>query len=84
MRWMTLAFLSGPPIHPLEFLRGAYVSSTCRRGGWLDAHGAKVFTNGTDHIAADQDGHSGGVWKLFDSNGDRVATLDENLQRIGK
>ena len=32
---------------------------------------------------ADRDMHSGGVWKMFDSSGNRLGTFDANLVRIG-
>lgn len=40
------------------------------------------FTNGKEWISPDIDGHNGGVWKLFDLKGERVGTLDKNLNRI--
>ena len=40
------------------------------------------FTNGKEWISPDMDGHNGGVWKLFDLKGNRIATLDKNLNRI--
>lgn len=40
------------------------------------------FTNGKEWISPDMDGHNGGVWKLFNLKGDRIATLDKNLNRI--
>jgi hypothetical protein len=47
------------------------------------SHGNRVFTDGKDMITADRDGHSGGVWKKFDSSGQRVGTFDKDLKRIG-
>jgi hypothetical protein len=49
----------------------------------FDSHGNKVFTNGKTLITADRDSHSGGVWKVFDSSGNRLGTFDANLNRIG-
>jgi len=49
----------------------------------FNSHGNKVFTNGENFITADRDMHSGGVWKMFDSAGNRLGTYDANLVRIG-
>jgi len=49
----------------------------------FDSHGNKVFTNGKNLISADRDVHSGGVWKMYDSSGNRLGTYDANLNRIG-
>jgi hypothetical protein len=38
-----------------------------------------VFTNGKQFISPDKYGHKGGVWKLFDKVGDRVATTNIDL-----
>jgi RHS repeat-associated protein len=48
------------------------------------SHGAKVFTNGQNYITADQDGHNGGVWKMFNKAGDRIGTYNADLTtRLG-
>ncbi len=41
-----------------------------------------AFTDGKKWISPDIDGHNGGVWKEFNLRGDRIGTLDKNLNRI--
>ena len=50
----------------------------------FDSHGQKVFKIGNRYFSPDVDGHSGGVWKEFDRQGNRVGTLDVYLEKIGK
>ena len=50
----------------------------------FDSHGQLVFKKGGRFFSPDVDGHNGGVWKEFNRMGQRVGTLDENLERIGK
>lgn len=42
-------------------------------------HNRPVFTNGKDYISPDKYGHRGGVWKLFDKTGERIATTNIDL-----
>lgn len=44
-----------------------------------DTRNKPVFTNGKEYISPDADGHNGGVWKLFDRRGERVATCNIDL-----
>lgn len=41
-----------------------------------------VFTNGKEFISPDKYGHKGGVWKVFDKSGTRVATTNIDLTII--
>jgi Novel toxin 21 len=50
----------------------------------FDSHGQKVFKIGNYYFSLNVDTHSGGVWKEYDRRGNRVGTLDVNLNRIGK
>ena len=50
----------------------------------FDSHGQKVFKIGNRYFTPDVDGHIGGVWKEFDRQGNRIGTLDVNLNKIGK
>jgi hypothetical protein len=57
--------------------------------GWKEvpgmrSHGQDVFTDGKRYFTRDADGHIGGAWKELNRRGDRVATLDDNLNVIGK
>lgn len=47
-----------------------------------DTRGKPVFTNGKEYISPDADCHRGGVWKLFDRAGDRVATYNIDLTKV--
>jgi filamentous hemagglutinin len=47
-------------------------------------HGQPAFTDGKNFITPDVDSHSGGAWKLFDRNGNRIATLDAEGNVIGE
>jgi RHS repeat-associated protein len=49
-----------------------------------DTHGQAVYEKDGRYISPDKDSHSGGVWKEFDRQGNRVGTLDANLNKIGK
>jgi filamentous hemagglutinin len=49
----------------------------------FNSHGQPVFQAGNKYITPDVDGHSGGVWKMFDRNGTRLGTYDAKLVRIG-
>jgi RHS repeat-associated protein len=56
----------------------------------LKSHGQKVYSNGKYWISPDQDGHNGGVWKMYDSEKSvgkgknyRIGTYDANLNRVG-
>jgi hypothetical protein len=50
-------------------------------------HGQEIFKNGTKYISRDIDSHSGGFWKMFTKNGNRltrVGTYNEDLtQQVG-
>ncbi|GAA4018640.1 polymorphic toxin-type HINT domain-containing protein [Actimicrobium antarcticum] len=48
----------------------------------FNPHGQKVFGNGKNFISPDVDGHNGGVWKLVNKKGQRIATLDGELKVI--
>jgi Novel toxin 21 len=50
----------------------------------FNAHGQKVYTDGSRYITRDVDSHSGGVWKMFDRRANRLGTYDAKLNRIGK
>ncbi len=50
----------------------------------FDSHGQLVFKKGGRFFTPDADSHIGGVWKEFNRMGQRVGTLNENLERIGK
>ena len=51
----------------------------------IDTHGKPLYKNPDtgEYISPDRDSHSGGTWKGFDSNGERIGTFDDNLKRIG-
>jgi RHS repeat-associated protein len=50
----------------------------------FNSHGELVFKRGNVYITADNTGHSGGVWKMFDSAGNRLGTYNADLTvRIG-
>jgi hypothetical protein len=55
------------------------VKSARIKGG---THGQKVFTDGKRFLTKDTDGHSFGVWKLFDRKGNRLGTYDQYLKQI--
>jgi hypothetical protein len=46
-----------------------------------DTFDKPVFTNGRNYISPDRTGHKGGVWKLFNRRGDRVATVNIDLTK---
>lgn len=53
----------------------------------LRSHGQPVFSDGKIWITPDQDGHNGGVWKVYDKEKDvgkkqGVGTFDEKLNKI--
>ena len=52
----------------------------------FNSHGQPVFYNPTTktYITPDIDSHSGGVWKMFNSNYERVGTYNGALKQIGK
>jgi hypothetical protein len=55
------------------------------KGADFDSHGQKVFTDGKRFISKDWDGHSGGIWKMYDKSGKvREGTYDRYLNRIKK
>lgn len=45
-------------------------------------HDKPVFTNGQQFISPDKYGHKGGVWKVFDKSGVRMATVNIDLTVI--
>jgi RHS repeat-associated protein len=49
----------------------------------FNTHGQPLFQNGNRYITPDIDSHKGGVWKMFDINGNRLGTFDDNLKKIG-
>lgn len=49
-----------------------------------NTHGQAVFEKDGRYITPDVDSHSGGTWKELNSRGQRIATLDHNLNVIGK
>lgn len=50
----------------------------------IKSHGEIVFKDpkGRRWISADNAGHSGGVWKEFDSKFKRTGTLDKDFKKI--
>ena len=54
------------------------------KGTPFDSHGQPVFTDGKKFYTPDVDAHRGGVWKVFDKKGNRIGTVDENLNRVGE
>lgn len=48
----------------------------------FNAHGQICFKKGGRWITRDIDGHRGGYWKMFDRDGVRMGTFDENLNKI--
>lgn len=53
------------------------------RRDW-NTHGQAVFEKDGRYITPDVDSHSGGTWKELNSRGQRIATLDHELNVIGK
>ena len=54
----------------------------------LRSHGQAVYSDGENWITPDQDGHNGGIWKMYDSeknvgSGTRAGTFDKDLKKIG-
>ena len=50
----------------------------------VNTHGQPAFSDGRNYISYDWDSHSGGVWKMFNRNWDRLGTYDALLTtRIG-
>jgi hypothetical protein len=55
----------------------------------FNSHGQSIFSDGSRFITRDigsdpsHSSHNGGVWKMFDSRGNRLGTFDENLNPIG-
>jgi RHS repeat-associated protein len=49
----------------------------------FNSHGQQVYQKGNRYITPDADGHKGGVWKMYDSRGNRLGTYDANMKRIG-
>ena len=47
------------------------------------SHGQPVFTNGRVFYTPDVDAHRGGVWKVFDSRGNRIGTVNVDLNLLG-
>jgi hypothetical protein len=51
----------------------------------FNSHGELTFKKGNRWITPDNTGHKGGVWKMFDNQGRRLATYNADLtQVIGK
>ncbi|MEO7086493.1 MAG: toxin C-terminal domain-containing protein [Gemmatimonadaceae bacterium] len=50
----------------------------------FNSHGQAVWTNGKTLLTLDVDAHSGGVWKMFDRQGNRLGTFGALLNPIGK
>jgi hypothetical protein len=50
----------------------------------FNSHGEPGYTDGKNYITRDNTSHTGGSWKMFNRNGVRLGTYDENLNRIGK
>ena len=54
----------------------------------LKSHGSTVYKKGNKYISPDNTVHGHGekvtYWKEFDSKGKRIASLDENLNRVRK
>jgi hypothetical protein len=53
----------------------------------LNSHGSKVFKNGKNFISPDNTGHGyneSTVWKVFDSEGNRIGSADEDLNIVRK
>uniref|UniRef100_UPI003F719072 RHS repeat-associated core domain-containing protein n=1 Tax=Dyadobacter bucti TaxID=2572203 RepID=UPI003F719072 len=50
-------------------------------------HGQKIYQSGNKYYSRDADAHNGGVWKVFEKNGNklkRIGTADENLNIFKK
>lgn len=47
-----------------------------------NTHNKPVFTNGKDYISPDRTAHKGGVWKVFNRRGDRIATANVDFTVI--
>ena len=54
------------------------------RGAPFNSHGQPVFTEGKKYYTPDVDAHRGGVWKVFDKKGNRIGTVDVNLNCVGR
>ena len=70
-------------------LKGINAAEEAKRLGYNKkmpwrSHGQPVFGNGDGFVTPDVDSHSGGVWKLLDRAGRRIATLDGNGNVIGE
>ena len=57
----------------------------------LKSHGQAVYSDGNLWITPDQDGHNGGIWKVYDSESDigrgkstRAGTYDKDLKKIAR
>lgn len=49
----------------------------------FDSHGQEVFTNGTNYITPDVDGHNvSDGWKMFNRRGVRIGTYDSELNYV--
>jgi hypothetical protein len=71
-------------------LNGPKARSAARKLGYtrtrdfsFNSHGQPVFRKGNKYITPDVDAHNGGVWKMFDKQGNRLGTYDSNLKLIG-
>jgi len=84
------------PVRFEKFLRtGKEWTSTARDLGYstripaqkapFDSHGQPLFRGKSGYISPDVDGHSGGIWKMFDLRGNRIGTYNNDLtERIGR
>ncbi len=70
-------------------LRGQAAADAAKKLGYprkepWRSHGQPVFGNGSSYITPDVDSHSGGLWKLLNRAGRRIATLDGDGNVIGE
>lgn len=50
----------------------------------FNSHGQKVYKNRGKFITPDADSHIGGTWKMFDRQGNRLGTYNDDLTvRLG-
>ena len=71
-------------------LTNAQMRDMAKYYGWtpvkdspFNSHGQLVFRQDNRYFTPDVDSHIGGVWKVFDLKGNRIGTVDVNLNFIG-
>ena len=79
------------PSRAVDRMTGPQAREAASANGWtevanpgLDSHGQLVFTDGKSYFSPDNTVHTGGGWKQFNKRGQRIATLDNDLNKIGK